>query len=171
MAVRGLAVLAAALLPRLSLGGYSVWPIALGNWSYATEWVLLQILTAIIRQNMTIFFFCKVKLSTILTTRSNWSSLPGNEACNMSSQSPIDLNTTSATHATAANHARLFVHGHGVPTMSELANNGHSAQLDVKETDNFHFGFSYMDRNYSLVQLHSHWGRSGTMVSPTFHPP
>ena len=105
-------------------------------------------------------------------TRSNWSSLPGDEACAGSSQSPIDLSSSTATHATAANHARLFVTGHGVPTTSEFANNGHSAQLDVKHMDNFDFGFSYMGRIYSLVQLHSHWGRNNTMVSTLgFHLP
>ena len=54
--------------------------------------------------------------------------------------------------------------GKGIPAISELTNNGHSAQLDIEHMGNFSFTFSYLGTNYSLQQLHFHWGRNDTMV-------
>ena len=56
------------------------------------------------------------------------------------------------------------VSGKGIPAISELTNNGHSAQLDIEHMGNFSFILSYLGTNYSLQQLHFHWGHNDKMV-------
>ena len=84
----------------------------------------------------------------------------------------------------------LCVTGEGVPPISEMANNGHSAQLDISQMGDFSFRClcvcvctvfvfvlvlsimdilylrtTYLGSVFTLQQLHFHWGHNDTTVS------
>jgi len=98
------------------------------------------------------------------TDPDHWASLPGDEACGGTNQSPIDLSKSTAIHIRDMK-GTIGVEGKGIPAISELTNNGHSAQLDIEHMGNFSFTFNYLGTNYSLNQLHFHWGHNDTMGS------
>lgn len=116
--------------------GVGLWKSGLGKWKYTGE-----------------------------SGPAKWGSIPGDEGCNGTQQSPVNLDRESTTVRKTREQGRVYAKGDGISTTAELANNGHAAQLNLDPSDKFLLGLTYQGTNFSMKQLHFHWGQSDYMGS------
>ncbi|XP_068234635.1 uncharacterized protein [Palaemon carinicauda] len=81
--------------------------------------------------------------------------------CGGSSQSPIDIITSSSTVNTDWSPF-VFTNYDAIPANMTILNNGHTAQLTVEMTSSATINGGNLTGEYTFAQFHFHWGKDDT---------